>query len=118
MVIAVLSLITGGIISTISDIVDNYNTDKALREATCFMVERKMALLDKETERYDIDKLPPVIPNEDDENAFGNRIKKYDGEKTVSLKNKYGVFWTGKVKDINTVLSNRAYNSDIEIIVK
>lgn len=118
MVIAVLSLITGGIIGAISSAVDNYHTDKALREATCFMAERKMALLDKETERYDIDKLPPVIPNEDDENAFGNRIKKFDGEKTVSLKNKYGVFWTGKVKDINTVLSDRAYNSDIEIIVK
>ena len=118
MVIAVLGLIVGGIINTVATIEENYHTDKALREATCFMVERKMALLDKETERYNIDKLPPVIPNEDDENAFGNRIKKFDGEKTVSLKNKHGVFWTGKVKDINTVLSDRAYNSDIEIITK
>ena len=44
-----------------------------------------------------------------------NKIK--DQNKIVSLKNKYGVFWTGKAKYVFGAVTYEAWNStDIEVL--
>ena len=46
------------------------------------------------------------------------KIKKVDPEQIVSLKNRYGVFWTGRAKFVFGAVSSDAWNSEsIEVIV-
>lgn len=50
--------------------------------------------------------------------TLGEKIEKIDPEKVISLKNKYGVFWTGKAKFVFSTITNKAWNStDTEIIL-
>lgn len=46
------------------------------------------------------------------------KIKNIDSEKVISLKNKYGVFWTGKAKFVFSAVTYKTWNgTDIEIIL-
>ena len=111
MVIAVLGLIVGGIINTVATIEENYHTDKALEYARQVHIEQEIKLRERK-QNY-----TPIPHNTPNPNSFGNQLRKYDGEKVINLKNKYGIFWTGKVKDVESVVSRKAFNStDIEII--
>lgn len=45
------------------------------------------------------------------------KIAKIDLEKVISLKNKYGVFWTGKAKYVFSAVSYEAWNgTHVEVI--
>lgn len=50
--------------------------------------------------------------------TLGEKIKKINPEKVISLKNKYGVFWTGKAKFVFGAVTFEAWNgTHIEIIL-
>ena len=49
--------------------------------------------------------------------TLGEKIKIINLEKIISLKNKYGVFWTGKAKFVFSHVTYQAWNgTDVEVI--
>lgn len=47
------------------------------------------------------------------------QIERIDGEKIISLKNKYGVFWTGRAKYVFGAVTLEAWNgTGIEVVLK
>lgn len=49
--------------------------------------------------------------------TLAEKITKIDPEKVISLKNKYGVFWTGKAKYVFGAVSYKAWNgTHVEVI--
>ncbi len=53
-----------------------------------------------------------------EELTLSEKIAKIDPEKVIILKNKYGVFWTGKAKYVFSSVTNKAWKStDTDVIL-
>ena len=49
--------------------------------------------------------------------TLSEKIKKINPDRIISLKNKYGIFWTGRAKFVFSAVTYQAWNSpDIEIV--
>ena len=58
------------------------------------------------------------IIQEDTNMTLAEKIAKIDPEKVISLKNRYGIFFTGKAKYVFSHVTYKAWNgTDVEVVI-